>query len=234
MGSGHDRSLLSKDVVRQNRLFRGLDEAEMNRALSFFDASVAEYKKGEYLHYMGRPMFRFGLVLQGQILVCTDDINGNRMIMVSVAVGDTFGESLSFLRVEDTPVYIYAASPARVLWLSPERIANVTESGFDADLKNRFIAMLAERTLSMNSRIQILSKLTLRDKLITLFSEYSRRGQKNITLPYNRSDMAVYLGTNRSALSRELSQMKQEGIIDYSHSSFRILRPTGQDEGRNE
>ncbi len=226
MECSREGTLLPREAVRENRLFRGLDAEKLERALAFFDAAEAGYRKGEYLHYMGRPMQRFGLVTRGQILVCTDDINGSRMILASVAAGETFGESLSFLRVEDTPVYIYAATPARVLWLSPERISRVTESDFETDLKNRFIAMLAERTLSMNNRIQILSRLTLREKLVTLFSECSRRDQKEFTLPYNRNDMAVYLGTNRSALSRELSRMKAEGIIDYSGSSFRILVPS--------
>ncbi len=41
-------------------------------------------------------------------------------------------------------------------------------------------------------------------------------------LPFDRSDMAVYLGVNRSALSRELSLMKKEGIIDFYKNSFSL------------
>ena len=86
-------------------------------------------------------------------------------------------------------------------------------------------AMLAKRALAMNDRIQILSKLRLREKLMTYFTELSREQKsKVLTLPFNREDMAAYIGTNRSALSRELSRMKQDGIIDYEGRTVRILK----------
>ena len=41
-----------------------------------------------------------------------------------------------------------------------------------------------------------------------------------ITVPFSREDMAAYIGTDRSALSRELSAMKREGLIDYRKNVF--------------
>mgnify|MGYP002736651878 FL=1 len=82
--------------------------------------------------------------------------------------------------------------------------------------------MLTLKTLSMNDRIQILSKPTIRQKLMTLFSQYAAREGHMFNLPFDRSDMAVYLGVNRSALSRELSLMKKEGIIDFYKNSFSL------------
>ena len=84
--------------------------------------------------------------------------------------------------------------------------------------------MLAERTLLLNDRIQVLSKLTIREKVITLLSQYSGRESTSlITLPFNREAMATYLGTNQSALSRELRKMQDEGIIRFHGSTFEIL-----------
>ncbi|MBQ2118632.1 MAG: winged helix-turn-helix domain-containing protein, partial [Clostridia bacterium] len=77
----------------------------------------------------------------------------------------------------------------------------------------------------MNSRIQILSKLTLREKLLTFFSDQAKKsGADTFSVPLDRKDMATYLGADRSALSRELSRMKREGLIDYYRNSFRIIR----------
>ena len=87
----------------------------------------------------------------------------------------------------------------------------------------RFIRMLAAKTLSMNDRIQVLSKPTLREKLMTMLTQFSTREGRNFNLPFDRNAMAVYLGVNRSALSRELGKMKQEGRIDFYKNSFTIL-----------
>lgn len=83
--------------------------------------------------------------------------------------------------------------------------------------------MLSQKTLSMNDRIQVLSKPTLREKLMTLLTQYSTREGKNFNLPFDRNTMAAYLGVNRSALSRELSKMREEGRIDFYKNSFSIL-----------
>ena len=103
----------------------------------------------------------------------------------------------------------------------PARILSV----LDQELFKRFTAMLAERTLTLNNRIQILSKLTIREKVIMLLSEYkSVTGEPDIVLPFNRETMAIYLGVNQSALSRELSKMRDEGIITFHGSHFTILK----------
>ena len=43
------------------------------------------------------------------------------------------------------------------------------------------------------------------------------------SLGLSRENMADYLCVNRSALSRELGRMKQEGLLDYYRDTFRIL-----------
>ncbi len=163
------------------------------------------------------------MVLSGLVQVLTDDINGNRMIMANVTSGGTFGESLCYLKVKEPEIYIVAQKPSGVLWLSAEVFRREAETEFGLEMKDRFISMLAERALSMNTRIQILSRLTLRDKLTALFTAFADKGGRSVILPFNRADMAAYLGTDRSALSRELSRMKAEGLIDYRKNSFTLL-----------
>lgn len=76
----------------------------------------------------------------------------------------------------------------------------------------------------MNNRIQVLSKLSIREKLFTLFSMYQKpNGTRTIRLPFDRSGLAVYLGVNRCALSRELSRMQDEGLIRFDKNEFTIL-----------
>ena len=94
----------------------------------------------------------------------------------------------------------------------------------DWALSNRFISALATRTLHMNQRIQILSRNTLRMKLTTFLSQYAAAQGDSFTVPFDRASMANFLGADRSALSRELSNMRREGIIDYHHNWFRILK----------
>lgn len=209
-------------IICKCRLFAGLNDEQLKKALEFFSASRQSYKKGEFLHTVGEPLRRFGLVLSGSVQVYMDDMEGHHMIMANVLPGVTFGEALAFLGT-DNGIYVCAAADSEVMWLSPERV-KAPETA-DSELVVRFISAFAERTLNMNDRIQMLSKLTLREKLVTFFSQQMmQNGSAGFTVPFSRNDMAAYLGSDRSALSRELSRMRAEGIIDYRGNEFVIKK----------
>lgn len=211
---------MNKKILEKCTLFSGLEGDAFTYALHFFDVQKESFKKGDFLNRISSPLTHFGLVLSGIVQVYAVDIDGNAMIMANVNPGETFGESLCYLGIE-APIYIVAFSDSEIFWLKTDRVKAPSQNPQDLFLASRFTAMLAARTLQMNDRIQILSKITLREKLITFFSQYAARYNSNtFTIPFDRNNMAVYLGTNRSALSRELSRMKKEQILDYSKNKF--------------
>lgn len=216
---------MDKKAIKSCSLFADLSEQELTSALSLFCAVSAQYRKGEILRSEGERMKFFGLVTRGTVQVFMNDINGDSIIMATVTRGGTFGESLSFLGVREIPVCIQATEDSEVLWLSCEGFGEeMCASPLSRKLYHRFVSMLAQRALDMNDRIQVLSKLTLREKLSTLFSQYAHKsGSRTFSLPLNREQLAAYLGVNRSALSRELCKMRDEGIIEFYKNSFKML-----------
>ena len=203
-------------------LFSGLREGELSDALHFFDAREKKYARGELLKSAVDPLPAFGLVLSGAVTVAMEDIDGREMLLSHVAPGSTFGESLCYLR-ETAPITIAALSDARVLWLRADRLRERAETPLEQTLQARFTAMLARRTLKMNDRIQILSRGSIRQKLNAFFTEYARdAGSPAFAVPFDRAGMAAYLGVDRSALSRELSRMRDEGLLTFSKNQFAL------------
>lgn len=207
-------------------LFAGLPDDDRTRAARLLRATEKAYARGESLHRAGEPFSRFGLVLSGRVEVCRLDLSGEEALMASVGPGGTFGESLAYLGTENAPVCMTAPDGARVLWLDPAPLTRTRANGDPLALllADRLTAMMARRALELNERIQILSKLSLREKLKTYFETCARQaGQKTFSVPFDRAGLAAYLGANRAALSRELSRMRQDGLLDYYRDSFRIL-----------
>ena len=66
-------------------------------------------------------------------------------------------------------------------------------------------------------------KLTGKGILGGLDSFFVDLEEKKITIPFNRTDLANYLDADRSALTRELSRMRQEGLIDFEKNTFVLL-----------
>lgn len=213
-------------MLRGVPLFAGLSDGETDAALALLGARRAVYARGEYLLRMGEPVGAFGLVLAGSVEVATDDFDGRAMLMAAVGPGETFAESMAYLGVAASPVYITAPEGAGILWLSPAPL-HADSGGADAArlrLAARFSAMLAARCLSMNDRIQTLCKPSIREKLHAFFTAWERRtGSATFRLPMSREAMAAYLGVNRTALSRELSHMARDGQIEFYRNTFRVL-----------
>ena len=213
-------------ALQNSQLFGGLSGDALARALDFFGASLAAVPRGGFLAHAGEPLRFFGLVLAGSVQVSMLDLSGEEAILASVGPGETFGEALCFLEVPGIPVFIRAAEDTRLLRLRCERVKECTRDENACALTGRFIAMLAQRTLHMNSRIQILSKKSLREKLVLFFTDCARQaGGSEFTVPFDRAGMAVYLGADRSALSRELSRLRREGRIEYHKNYFRLCGP---------
>ncbi len=213
-------------ALQKCSLFVELDKNQIDQALEILKAYTRRCQKGDILHRAGSVLKQFGMVLQGSVQVYRDDINGDRQILANVVPGESFGESMCLLQVEEQPIHIAATQDSKILWMSTEWMNSLCDgcTPFRHQLIHRFLQMLAERTLTMNDRIQILSKSTLRAKLITFFSQCTHRfGSTTFSVPFDRADMAVYLGVDRSALSRELSKMRAEGLIDFERNKFSII-----------
>ena len=73
-------------------------------------------------------------------------------------------------------------------------------------------------------KIEVTSKKSLREKILAYLSIQSQRNNSTyFEIPLGRVELAEYLCADRSALTRELNNMRNEGIIDFDKNTFRIL-----------
>ena len=212
-----------REIIRKSPLFTGFDDELLDEALSLYKAKPESYPRGAALANAGDRLACFGLVLSGGVQVSSEDVDGNTVIMAAVTPGGMFGESLCWLAVPEINLRITAVAETRVLWLSPDFLRGYSKEPCGGEHRRRFINNLAARTLAMNSRVQVLSRRGIRGRLALFFKQYGTHGGPAFEIPFDRESMASYLGVNRSALSRELAEMKREGLIDYYKNSFRLL-----------
>ena len=115
------------------------------------------------------------------------------------------------------------AMHGEVKQLKTERLKEAEKDEYSGRMTERFLRSMAERTLSMNDRIQVLSRYRLRDRILLLLSQYRNGSRTEVDIPFSRNDLAIYLGANRCAVSRELACMKKDGLIDYSGRHFSLF-----------
>ena len=188
---------------------------------------VLEIKKNQFVFQEGDPADKIGIVLEGSVQLVREDYYGNRSIVARIEPSGIIGESFAFSNNATFPVSVVAAEDCRVMLIDSRRIA-VTCSNACA-FHNRMIfnmlKIIANKNLVLNQKIEITSKRTTREKLMTyLTTQAKAHNSDSFIIPYDRQALADYLEVERSAMSAEISKLRRDGIIDCQKSHFRLLK----------
>jgi CRP-like cAMP-binding protein len=157
-----------------------------------------------------------------QIVKYDDD--GKVNILAQFGASKLFGETFACAGIDHSPVTVIAAEKTEILFMNYRKIITTCRAScsFHAKLIENMLNLIATKNLVLNQKIDILSKRKIRDKLMYFF-DLRRGAAKKFTIPFDREELAQYIGADRSALSNELSKMKKEGIIKFDKNTFEIL-----------
>lgn len=212
---------------RETAIFQGMGEVEVKAALRLLQSREREFVKGEILLRTGEITTEMGLVLEGSVTIESNDIWGNRTLLNIVGEGEFFGESYALLKDEPMLVDVRANGSCRVLFLKVGSLlqscnAENVDAGTFKLLKN-LLAVTAHKNLHLSVRSFHTAPKTVRGRImayLNMLSLKKRTGEFDI--PFNRQQMADYLNLDRSALSKELGKMRDEGIIRFHKNHFII------------
>lgn len=206
-------------------LFRGMAPEEIDALLSCLNAKARACKKGEIILMEGAPTEQLGVVLSGRVIIEMSDVWGNNSVLSSVAPGGTFAEAYACIPGEPLMVNVVAAEDSTVLLLNARQVLTPCSHACacHAGLIRNLLTLCAGKNLQLSRRMMHTSPKRIRTRLLSYFSECIKRsGSYAFDIPYNRQQLADYLNVERSALSNELSLMRQDGILRYDKNHFVI------------
>lgn len=210
-------------LLQSTSLFSGLGTEELRVLLGQLGAVVRSYAKGESLVTAGEPNRRVGIVLTGGLEAFRPAPNGARVPITHIEPGGVFGDVLSGSSLA-SPVTVQAAMPCEVLLIPYERLLLSDGSAAHQRVLQNLVRTISDKYFALSRRIDLLVLKSLRAKVCAyLLSEAERAGSLTFTIPYSRIQLADYLNCDRSALSRELSLMQKDGLLDTYKSSFKLL-----------
>lgn len=206
-------------------LFAGIEKDEVRALLSCLRARQSHYDKDGFIFRAEEPASHVGIVLTGGVNVMQEDFWGNRTILTHVGPGELFGEAFSCAEVEKLPVNVIAAVPSDVLLIDYRKIITTCSSAcaFHSQLISNMLQILANKNIMLTRKMGYLSQRTMREKLLAFLSAQAmQQNSHEIIIPYNRQELADFLCVERSSLSRELSLMKKDGLLEYEKSWFKL------------
>lgn len=207
-------------------LFAGIRPEDRRNMLNCTGFSVRNFPKGSVIALEDESIRYIGILLSGAVDMVKEDLWGNRTTILRLRREELFGETFACGENDRSLVTFLAAEDTEILFLPFHKVMHTCSRScvFHQRLVENMVRVIAGKNREFLRKVEVISKRTLREKILTYLSLQSQlQGSLYFTLPLNRAELADYLCADRSALSRELSAMRAEGLIDFDRNLFRIL-----------
>lgn len=213
------------DVLKTAELFQGIGDADLSSMLACLGAVSSHFGKNQLVFLQGDRTGRFGVVLTGQVQIYQEDYYGNRSILGHAGPGDLFGESFAFAESETLPVSVLATAESELLFIGSHRLTTPCTRAcvFHSRLIQNMLRIIAKKNLSLTRKIEVTSKRTTREKLLAYLSVQAQAaGSSRFSIPFNRQELADFLFVDRSAMSAQLSKLRDEGVLTFHKNQFQL------------
>lgn len=204
-----------------DELFKNISDAEKNILLQSLEANIMNFKKNNIILSSIKDQNFICILVYGHLQIIKNDYNGNKTIIEDLYENDLFGTMISSITT-NLECDFYTKEDSKILLIDFDDVINNKSNlqCFNQFLKNMLL-IISNKILENNKRIEILTNKTIRDKLLSYFKYNVKNKKIHLTLSY--TDLADYLAVNRSAMSRELKNLKNEGFIEVKGKTIYLL-----------
>ena len=214
------------EILKKCPLFQDIAEEDLQKMLTCLGARVEVFDKKYTIFAEGSPATYIGVMLSGSAQILRMDYYGNRSILGTVHPAEVFAEAFACAGERTLPVSVVANEPCEVMLIDCSHILRTCSNHcvFHQQLIYNLMRDLAVKTIQFHQKLEITSKRTTRDKLMTYLHAYAGQvGSDHFEIPFDRQELADYLEVDRSGLSAEISKLRGEGVLESSKKSFTLL-----------
>ena len=209
----------------QKNLFYNISLEEYKHLLGCLDARERHFTDEETICTYD-TFQSIGILGKGNALVVRYEINGARTILERLEPQDIFGHLLSAYQKNPlNGISVVSDGPCDVLFINYDGISRPCAKActYHHQLIQNMLSLISEKAVDLSERVEVLSQRTIREKLTCYFLQLAGRVKsETFNLPFTMVDLADYLSIDRSAMTRELKRMKDEGIIEVNRRQIRL------------
>ena len=175
------------------------------------------FSAGELLFSEGEPCNGLQIIARGKVRIFKTSVNGREQVLAVNVPGESIAE---------VPVFDGGPYPASAVAIEDTEIAFISRRDFNAyclehpEVSLKVLTVVGARLRRLVGIIEEMSFTTIRQRLIaTLLKLAQSEGKKTargieFQLPASHQELANQLGTVRELISRNLTRLQAEGLLD--------------------
>lgn len=204
--------------------FSGISELQKTKLIKLLQAHIYKFNKNEEILPTSKSENIVCILLEGEANICNISYNGEEYISERLYENSLFGTNIS--GIDYNEYQIRAIEPCTVLVIQFRNMLNEdnTNHKYFNVFQNNIFTIITKKLRDNNNRIKILTRKSIREKLLAYFeNSYKASRSKYIYLETNFKDLADYLSINKSAMFRELRNLKDEGFVKVDGKRITLL-----------
>ncbi len=204
-------------------LFENISLKNQEKLIKLLRGYTVNYHRNQAITDLFKDDDEIGLIVSGNVKIIQNNYNGTSTTMGDFYDNDLIGSMLLYINNVETK--IIAKEETQMIIFSYHEIMNqeINDKSYNQFIKN-LLDIIKWNMTEKSERIKMLTNKTIRNKLLEYFNINSRKsGSRYIYLPFNFSDLASYLAIDRSAMSREIGYLKEEGFIEIKGKRITLL-----------
>ncbi|WP_295883308.1 Crp/Fnr family transcriptional regulator [uncultured Anaerococcus sp.] len=203
--------------LREISIFKDLSDEDLKILTQKTKFEEKIYPKNSQIFTVGEVTGAMYYLVEGSILVYKIDPNGKRFIIRKFNKPAIFGEVYSYLD-EPFDFSAQAETDSKVLLIHDFKKLFATDT--PKDFLIAYTKLVSKKCLQLSRSNQITSQPTLRQKIAKYLIINEENGVVKTNL--SREEWADILATTRPSLSRELSNMVDDGLIEIKNKTIKI------------
>jgi len=214
------------NFVLKSTVFNGLTDSEAKKLARNIKAKKEKCNINEIIMSYNFNSGIVGIILSGEAELVCYDYDGNKILLEQYENGDIFGPSFATLSGIDEP-QVVATKKCEVLFFDYKKALAYCLGNGETYIPfiHNILGCIENNTRKRASRIEVLTKRSLRAKLMAYFeSQVKEKDLLSFTLPFSLYTLADYLSVDRSAMQREMKKLRDEGIITSKGKKIELLR----------
>lgn len=216
-----------KRVLAEFSLFRELDDRELTKVTEI--AIAREWKKHSHVFLQGDPLENVYFIYDGKIKIYKSDANGKEQIVNIMKKGEMFPH-VGFFRKGDYPAFAEVLEPSTLIAVPISRFENVLIE--NPELSIKVFKVLGEKIVDLQNRLEEQILNNTYEQIIKLLIRLAQKDGKKLEdgkiwlkAEFTNRDLANMIGTTRETISRTLTKMKKDHLLEEDDEGNMILDP---------
>lgn len=199
---------------------RGIHELHQLSA----DRTVRKFRKKENVFYEGNMPHGLFFITSGKVKTYKTNHDGKEFITGLFKTGDFIGY-MPLLEDANYNESAMAMEESEICMIPKQDFFKLINA--NRDVANRFIKMMSNNLLEVESRIIQLAYNSVRKRvaeaLILLKNKFEEDQKEEFSMNISRDDLANIVGTSPESVIRTLSDFKDEGLIEIKASKITLV-----------